>query len=124
MKENTELKGKLSAEKLKSGELQSKIGALEAKVADRPITSADTIIAELEAANKSFAHDLEAAVQANQELESRLDERAGPAIPSVVVESFSTPVLTALAIALVLTFGAGIYFMDYINRRRHGGFRI
>jgi len=123
-KENTELKGKLSAEKLKSGELQSKISALEAKVADRPTTPADTIIAELEAANKSFAHDLEAAVQANQALESRLDEHAGLAVPSVIVESFSTPVLVAVAITLMLAFGAGVYLMDYLHRRRHGGFRI
>jgi len=125
--ENTDLKGKLSAEKLKVGKLESAVGALEAKIADRPVTPADTVIAELEEANQELARDLEAAMQENEQLESDIDAfDSGPAIPAmpVVVDSFSTPVLVGGLLGLLLAFGAGIYWMDYLHRRRHGGFRI
>jgi hypothetical protein len=118
------LKGKLSAEKLKIGELQTQIAELEAKVAERPLTPADTIIAELEDTNKKLTRELEAAMQSNIELESELDDREGSPIPTLVVEGFSKLVLAVIGIALLLAFGAGLYFMDYLNRRRHGGFRI
>jgi SH3 domain protein len=123
-KENTELKRKLSAAKLKTEELQGKVSRLESEVAERPITPADTVIAELEAANKTLARELEAAVQNNKELESELDQPQTLPILPVVVESFSTPVLAGIAVALLLAFGGGVYLMDYLNRRRHGGFRV
>ncbi len=121
-KENTDLKGKLSAAKLKVGELQATVGALEAKAAARPTTPADTVIAELEKENRKLARELEAAVQKNGRLESELDDR-DPVIP-VAINGFSTPVVVGLGVAFLLAFGGGVYFMDYLNRRRHGGFRI
>ncbi|MDP6182287.1 MAG: TIGR04211 family SH3 domain-containing protein, partial [Gammaproteobacteria bacterium] len=123
-KENTELKRKLSAEKLKTGELQTKIGALESEVGNRPVTPADTVIADLESANAVLTRKLETAAQRSKQLELELDEQQGSPLPPVVVESFSTPVFAAFGIGLLLAFGGGLYFMDYLNRRRHGGFRV
>ena len=123
-KENTELKRKLSAEILKSGQLQTKMGKLEADVAERAATPADTLIADLEAAHKALTRDLESAIQSNQKLESRLQQQPTIPDPALVIESYSLPVLIAFGIALMLAFGAGAYLIDYLGRRRHGGFRV
>jgi hypothetical protein len=34
------------------------------------------------------------------------------------------PVLIGFGIALVLAFGAGAYLIDYLGRKRHGGYRV
>ncbi|MGR9089524.1 MAG: TIGR04211 family SH3 domain-containing protein [Gammaproteobacteria bacterium] len=121
--ENTELKGKLSAEKLKVGKLETKMSALEAKVAERPLTPADTVIAELEQKNQELAREFEAAMQTTKRLESQLDSNALPAIP-LAVGAVSRSLWIAALVAVLFAFGAGVYTMDYLNRRRHGGFRI
>lgn len=122
--ENTELKRKLSAEILKSGQLQATMSKLEAQIAARDTTPADTIIADLQAANQTLTRDLEGAIQNNQKLESRLDQQSIMPNPAVIIESFSLPVLVSFGIALLLAFGAGAYLIDYLGRRRHGGFRV
>ena len=122
--ENTELKRKLAAAKIKSGELQAKIGKLEAKITERVSTPADTIITELKATNQTLTRELERAIQKNQKLESELDEQPGLPIPSVEIETFSMPVLVSFCVALLLAFGGGAYLVDYLSRRRHGGFRV
>ncbi len=121
--ENTELKGKLSAAKLKVGKLETQVSALEAKVAERPLTPADTVIADLEQKNQALGRDLEAAMQTAKRLESQLDDSKPPAIP-LAAGSVSRTLWIAALVAVLLAFGAGIYTMDYLNRRRHGGFRI
>lgn len=121
--ENTELKGKLSAAKLKVGKLETQVSALEAKIAERPLTPADTVIADLEQKNQVLGRELEAAMQAAKRLESQLEDSAAPAIPLAVGPVSRSLWLTAL-VAVLLAFGAGVYTMDYLNRRRHGGFRI
>ena len=121
--ENTELKGKLSAAKLKVGKLESQLSALEAKVAERPLTPADTVIADLEQKNQEQARELEAAMQTTKRLESQLNGNAAPAIP-LAVKAVSRSLWIAALFAVLFAFGAGVYTMDYLNRRRHGGFRI
>lgn len=121
--ENTELKGKLSAAKLKVGKLETQVSALEAKVAERPLTPADTVIADLEQKNQALGRDLEAAMQTAKRLESQLDDSKPPAIP-LAAGAVSRTLWIAALVAVLLAFGAGIYTMDYLNRRRHGGFRI
>ena len=32
--------------------------------------------------------------------------------------------MLGLAVLIALSFGAGAFCVDYLNRRRHGGFRI
>ena len=123
LKENTELKRDLSASKLKIAEFQTKIGALESK-ASRATTPADTVIEELEAANLELAKKLEGSVQANRRLESELEERDDQPGQTIHADSLSAPIMAGFGIAVLLAFGVGIYLMDYLNRRRHGGFRV
>jgi SH3 domain protein len=123
-KENTELKRKLSGEKLKVAEMQTKQIALEAKIAARSTTPADTIISELEKTNLALTKNLEGAVQENLQITKKLDKRSNNPRPAIVVEAFSLPVLGGFAFGLMIAFGGGVYLMDYLNRRRHGGFRV
>ncbi|MFP6781907.1 MAG: TIGR04211 family SH3 domain-containing protein [Gammaproteobacteria bacterium] len=123
-KENTELKRKLSGEKLKVAEMQTKQSALEAKVAARSTTPADTIISELEKTNLALTKDLEGAAQENLQITKKLEARTDQPLRPVVVESFSAPVLFGFAVVLIVAFGGGAYLMDFLNRRRHGGFRV
>jgi len=118
--ENTELKGKLSAEKLKSGQLQTTLSKLEKQAAN----PADKLITDLEAANQTLTRDLEGVIQTNKKLESQQKRR--PLIPdaALVIEAFSMPILIGFGIALVLAFGAGAYLIDYLGRKRHGGYRV
>lgn len=122
--ENTELKRKLSAAKIKSGGLQAKIGKLEAKITERVATPAGKIITELESTKQKLTRELEGAIQKNQKLESELDEQPGLPIPPVEIETLSMPILVSFCVALLLAFGAGGYLVDYLSRRRHGGFRV
>jgi SH3 domain protein len=124
LKENTELKRDLSAGKLKIAEFQTKVAALESKAASRVTTPADTVIEELEAANLELSRGLERSIQANQRLESELEERDDQPGLTVHAGSLSTPIVAGFGLGLLLTFGSGVYFMDYLNRRRHGGFRV
>lgn len=123
-KENTDLKRKLSAEKLKASELQSKIGELETKLAKRPTTPTDALLGELEQDNQRLTRELERTVQENSKLKSEIDDHDGPSMPVAVANSLSATAVLSLLLLIVLAFGAGIYVMDYLNRRRHGGFRI
>ena len=42
----------------------------------------------------------------------------------MVLESYATTLMVLLAAIVATAFGAGVYFMDSVNRRRHGGFRV
>lgn len=123
-KENTELKRKLSSEKLKSEKLQTQIGALESDIAKRTADPADTRMVDLETENKNLVRDLEAALQEKQKLQSRQERKSTTVNPAIIIKSYSWPILIAIGVALLLAFSAGAYFIDYLGRRRHGGFRI
>ncbi|HCU88602.1 MAG TPA: hypothetical protein DGR97_01575 [Gammaproteobacteria bacterium] len=123
-KENTELKRKLSSEKLKSEKLQTQIGALESDIAKRTARLADTRMADLEAENKSLVRNLEVALQEKQKLRLRPERKSAILNPVIIIKPYSWPILIAIGVALLLAFGAGAYFIDYLGRRRHGGFRI
>jgi len=104
--------------------MQTKQIALEAKIAARSTTPADTIISELEKTNLALTKNLEGAVQENLQITKKLDKRSNNPRPAIVVEAFSLPVLGGFAFGLMIAFGGGVYLMDYLNRRRHGGFRV
>ncbi len=123
-KENTELKRKLSSEKLKSEKLQTQIGGLESDIAKRTASPTDTRMTDLEAENKNLVRDLKAALQEKQKLQSRQERKSAILNPAIIIEPYSWHILIAIAAALLLAFGAGAYFIDYLGRRRHGGFRI
>lgn len=124
MKENTELKRKLSNELINSAKLTEKVNGFEARLSGQPLSAAETQVTELEKTIVELKRDLEQSLQANKALEAENRESLSDMMPQLDMETFSWPVLVGAMIALVLAYGGGIYTMDYLNRRRHGGFRV
>ena len=63
-------------------------------------------------------------MQDKRDLEAKVEKADGAALPPVVIERFSWPVLLTVFGLLVAAFLGGMYTLDYLNRRRHGGFRV
>lgn len=122
-KENTELKGKLSAERVKVGELQSEVAALRA-AATVATPGNDLRIADLEQSNQELKRQLESAQQEIKALNRKSASDGGAATLALLVRDIPKLVYGVGGALLVLAFGAGLYLMDYYNRRRHGGFRV
>lgn len=124
MKENTELKRKLSTELINSAKLTEKMNSFEARLSGQPLSAAETQVTELEKTIVELKRDLEQSVQTNKALKAENRESLSDMMPKVDMEVFSWPMLVGGLIALALAYGGGIYTMDYLNRRRHGGFRV
>ena len=123
-KENTELKRKLSTEMVNNTKLTDKLNNAEARLADRPLSAAETQVTELEKSVNDLKRDLEKSLQANKALKAENKRSIGEALPTVNLQSFSWPVMVACIVVVLLAYGGGLYTMDYLNRRRHGGFRV
>lgn len=122
-KENTDLKGKLSDEKLRAETLQTEVSSLRAQVKSTAVPP-DARLVELERSRDELEQDLEDARGKLSEYAARTSlEDTGALVPVVLREYAKTLVLIALALA-ALGFGAGVYLVDLMNRRRHGGFRV
>ena len=123
MKENTDLKGKLSDERLRAGELQTQVSALHSEVqqAERPN---DLHIAELERGRDELKQELDNAKKSINTLEARASRSDAGAVLPWVLKEYAVALSIALITLTIVAFGAGIYLMDLINRRRHGGFRV
>ncbi|MCC7410670.1 MAG: TIGR04211 family SH3 domain-containing protein [Gammaproteobacteria bacterium] len=119
--ENTELQKKLASERLRVGELQARISELQT---------------ELQAKNDADNPDLG---RENAELRTRL--QALGALPAATADGepagalqellafgyrllHSKPLTLALILLVGAGFVAGMYGMDVLQRRRHGGFRV
>lgn len=121
--ENTELKSQLSAQKLRNSELETELGALK-KNASNAASGGGTVAAELQNANLRLTDELEASRREVDALRSELAAHGPLGEVKATLGLASPAVLVVLVVALVLAFGGGIYVMDYLNRRRHGGFRV
>ena len=122
-KENTELKGKLSDEKLRAETLQIEVSSLRAQVKSTTVPP-DARLVELERSRDELEHELEDAQQKLGEYAARTSlEDTATLLPVVLREYASSIVLIALVL-VILAFGGGIYVADFLNRRRHGGFRL
>jgi SH3 domain protein len=119
--ENEKLKQQLMSERLKAGELQAELTELRKQAVPGDIAALKDQITALKSENRrlSAAGNPAAATQtAPKTLRGRLlgyfaDEEHG------LRRWFIT-----LLIMLAVGVGAGAYLIDYLNRRRHGGFRI
>ncbi|MGR8946446.1 MAG: TIGR04211 family SH3 domain-containing protein [Gammaproteobacteria bacterium] len=123
-KENTELKRKLSTEMVNNTKLLDKLNSAEALLADRPLSPAETQITELEKSVTDLKRRLEKSMQANKALKAENRRPLSQKLPSVDLEGFTWPLALAGFNIVLLAYGGGIYTMDYLNRRRHGGFRV
>ena len=122
-KENTELKGKLSGERLRAGKYQSELATLRTQV-KRAAVPLDVRLAELERARDGLEIALDDAQKQIEKLEARSSKEDVSALVPMVLESYATTLMVLLAAIVATAFGGGVYFMDTLNRRRHGGFRV
>lgn len=122
-RENTELKGKLSDVRLQAGKLQTELSALRAEM-QQAETPPDLRVAELESARDALGRQLDEAAERIDRLEAQAAGQDPAALAPVVAEAYAAWLLGAVAALALLGFGAGIYLMDVLNRRRHGGFRV
>lgn len=123
-KENTELKRKLSTEMVNSAKLTERISDYEARLSDKPLSPAETQVTELEKTVTKLKRELENILQENKRLKASSQVSLSQMMPEVRVDTLTWPIVVGLVIVLCLAYGAGIYTMDYLNRRRHGGFRV
>lgn len=113
-----ELEQQLKSERLKSGGLQANLTELKAKIAN--IDNSEQFLA-----------DIEQLKQENEQLISQL-ESSGIEVQAEITSTDShaisingwKPLMTTFVIILIIGIAVGAYIFDYLNRRRHGGFRI
>ncbi|MEX2479354.1 MAG: TIGR04211 family SH3 domain-containing protein [Gammaproteobacteria bacterium] len=122
-RENTELKGKLSDERLRAGQLQTEVAALRSELRDQTAPP-DARIVELERAREQLQRELTAAQATIKEVTARASLQPTAAMIPLIVREYAAIITLIVLALLALAFGAGAYVVDVMNRRRHGGFRI
>jgi septal ring factor EnvC (AmiA/AmiB activator) len=122
-RENTDLKGKLSDERLRAGQLQSEVATLRGELRENT-TPPDARIVELERTRKQLERDLARAENAVEELTARSSLQPTAAMVPLVMREYGLSIVLLAGLLAALAFGAGMYVVDALNRRRHGGFRI
>jgi SH3 domain protein len=115
-KEYDNLDQSLKEERLRAGELQVQVSELRKRIGMNADNAAlYDRIGELETKNK----ELEVALAGTP-----APSAGATGTGSAVVRLGYRSLAAWLALLLVAGFGGGIYLMDYLNRRRHGGFRV
>lgn len=122
--ENTELKSQLSAQKLRNGELETELADLRKRAAAAASGASGTVAAELQNANRKLATELDEARRALDALRDQVPDTGALASVRRAGSALSWPFLVVFGLLLAASFGGGVYTMDYLNRRRHGGFRV
>jgi len=119
-KQIAEVEQQLKQERLDAGELRAQLAELKKRLGvNNDNASLYQRIQELEAEKKEF-EVMRAGGAAGG---TAAAGNAGPPATAGITLSAGN-LATGLAIALIAGLLAGIYLMDYLNRRRHGGFRV
>ena len=110
---NEELEKKLNTERLKVGELQVELTNIKSKAGN--IESNDKLLADinhLKNANKQLINQLESSGIVSDENGNQISSKNSS--------------LKFMSFMIIFIFGVigGILILDFINRRRHGGFRV
>ena len=110
---NEELEKKLDAERLKVGELQVELTNIKSKAGN--IESNEKLLADinhLKNANKQLINQLESSGIVSDENGNQISSKNSS--------------LKFMSFMIIFIFGVigGILILDFINRRRHGGFRV
>lgn len=115
-KENEELKQLLKSERLRVGELQAQTADLKNKLGNRPD-------------NSKITQQMQQLKQEKSDLEKRISSlqsgnNTEPGITINIGEPDWKILLIYAGVSLVIGILLGLYILDFVNRRRHGGFRI
>ena len=110
---NEELEKKLNTERLKVGELQVELTNIKSKAGN--IESNDKLLADinhLKNANKQLINQLESSGIVSDENGNQISSKNSS--------------LKFISFMIIFIFGVigGILILDFINRRKHGGFRV
>ena len=122
--ENAALQQQLNSEKLSVGELQVTIAELRKRMGQDNNT--ETLFKEnetLREINKGLEIQLAGALEGNPGAVVISDDNPVSLSDGKISFSLRNLAITALVL-IVIGLSAGIYLMDFLNRRRHGGFRV
>jgi SH3 domain protein len=114
---NERLQQQLKEEQLNVGELHAQITELRIQIGKGNNTD-------------SLNYQIEQLKQDKQLLEQQISDLDAIETADYSIENILTPtlewrtLLTCLAITLIIGMIIGAYLLDYLNRRRHGGFRV
>ena len=126
-KENDSLQQQYNSERLKTGELQVTIAELRKRLGQNNDT--DALYQEIDTL-KETNKDLEVKLANALDNRTVAADAAGPIAEPVTAANdnsikFSWKNLAIItSVLFVIGLAAGVYLMDFLNRRRHGGFRI
>jgi len=119
IKENSDLTQQLKAEKLKVGDLQVQMSELRKQIGiDNNNQSLYQKITELSEKNKQLQVELARA----SDNAGKTDMAATASAPAPVQNWYRLVLYLVLALAAGLILG--MYLLDILHRRRHGGFRV
>ena len=111
------LEQKLNSEKIRAGQLEEQLSSLRKRIGqDNDSAALYDQIDQLEADKKAL--EVQLSIAEDSGAGSNSDSatfNSGPGWRNLVIY---------LIITLILGIGTGIYLMDFLNRRRHGGFRV
>ena len=119
---NEQLQQELNSERIKNGELQVEMTELRKHIGQNSDNeSLFEKILKLEETNRNLQIQLESKQNGNAGRDLPVTLRLGDGNINSVDWRRQ---LLYLTVALISGLGLGVYLMDYLNRRRHGGFRI
>jgi len=114
-RQNQDLEQQLKQEKLRGGEAQVELTELRKRIG-------------MNSDNQSLIQELAGLQAENKQLRISVGEKVGSAVASeqgLMGRTMDLRQFAATAVVLLLLgLGGGVYLMDYLNRRRHGGFRV
>ncbi|HCV83273.1 MAG TPA: hypothetical protein DGQ38_19735 [Zunongwangia profunda] len=108
-----ELEQKLNSERLKVGELQVELTNIKSRAGN--IQTSDKLLADIEqlkSVNKQLIDQFESAGINSENSPSNIEPQKEPLSFSIFL------------IIFIFGIAGGIFILDYINRRKHGGFRV
>lgn len=122
-KENEELKQLLKSERLRVGELQAQTAELKNQLSGT-VNPVAPELDELQEENARLREQLATLQSKAADVNVEPGPTPGFTLSGLAGEFDWKKMLITIAISLLVGIAAGIYLLDLINRRRHGGFRI
>ncbi len=113
-----ELEQQLKSERLKVGELQAQLTDLKASIAN--IDNSDKFLADIDQLKRENEQLISQLESSGIEVEAEINSTNSD---FVSVKNWKQITIT-FVIVFVIGMAGGAFILDYLNRRRHGGFRV